>query len=82
MTHIYTETSTLKEMTTKPLNVLREGGTEHQSLAILSGWHSRWTHQATHVGLKAHIQHPVSFIQHQVTHFAQANLKKKTSSKL
>lgn len=41
MRHTYTETSTLKEMTTKPLNVLREGGTEHQSLAILSGWHSR-----------------------------------------
>lgn len=59
----------------RPLDVLGESSTEHQSLTVLFQWHPRRAHQAAHVRLKAHIQHAVSLIQHQVTHFGQANLE-------
>lgn len=72
MTHIHGD---INRSNYQPLDVLREGGAEHQSLTILFRWHSRCAHQAAHVRLKTHIQHPVSFIQHQVTHLTQAHLE-------
>ncbi len=58
----------------RPLNVFRVGRTEHQSLTVFFGRHSRGAHQAAHVRLKPHIQHPVSLVQHQVPQFTQPNL--------
>ena len=67
--------STLGRLSSRPLDVIRVGSAEHQSLTVLFGGHSRGTHQAAHVRLKTHIQHPVSLIQHKVPQLSQPNLE-------
>lgn len=49
------------------LDLLREGGTKHHSLAQPFRGHSVLLHNTTDLWFKTHIQHPVSFIQDQVT---------------
>lgn len=58
------------------LDVLGVGSAEHKGLAVLFSWHAWGRHQLAHRRLKAHVQHPVSLVQHQVTQLAQANLGK------
>ena len=59
------------------LNFLRECSTEHQSLPSTSWRHRILLNDTSDLRLKAHVQHTISFIQHQITaHNSMARWKK------
>lgn len=49
------------------LDLLGEGSAEHHGLTDAFRGHGVLLHDASDLGLKTHVQHPVSLIQHQVT---------------
>ena len=48
------------------LDLLGEGSTEHHGLTDAFRGHGVLLHDASDLGLKTHVQHPVSLVQHQV----------------
>lgn len=59
---------------TTHLNLLGEGGGEHERLPSASGWHALLLHYATDLRLKAHVKHTVSLVQSQVPHHGEGDL--------
>ena len=47
------------------LNLFGECGAEHEGLPLSSWWHVVLLHNATDLGLKSHVQHPVSLVKDQ-----------------
>ena len=53
-----------EEVTCKHLDLFWEGGREHHGLpSILRSWHVVLLHDPADLGLEAHVQHSVGFVQ-------------------
>ena len=61
-----TQTKQRDEGAQTNLDLLGEGGAEHEGLAFASRWHGVLLHDSTDLRLKTHVQHAVSLIQHKV----------------
>jgi len=61
----------LEEVLSKHLNVAREGGRKHESLAVLNARHILALNNTTNLGLETHVQHAVSLVKNQILDVAQ-----------
>lgn len=63
----------LEKVTGKHLDVAREGGREHESLAVINHGHVFSLDDATDLGLETHVKHAISLIENQVLDVAEGD---------
>lgn len=64
----------VQELARHPLDLLGEGGGEHERLPHPLLRHAGVLHHAADGGRKAHVQHPVCLIKHQVAQLGERDL--------
>jgi hypothetical protein len=63
----------LQEVFSENLDITGEGSAEHESLTLVNVGHIFALDNATDLGFKTHVQHAISFIQHQVLNIRQTD---------
>jgi hypothetical protein len=55
------------------LNIARESGAEHESLAILGARHILSLDDSTNLGLETHVKHAIGLIENKVANIGETN---------
>lgn len=63
----------LQEVTSQHLDVAREGGREHERLAVLHAGHILALDDTANLGLETHVEHAISLIEHKILNVAQGD---------